>query len=468
MRSELDGRADGVTEAASAGMAEPRGTRHAPRISVVDMLFSFLGALFAIAGIVCLIALIDARNESAHVRDIYDECVGAATELMDASDHLTSTARLYALTGDTVYLKQYLDEICDAKRRDAAVDTLKRNAGGTRAERLLEEALDYSNELAKREFYAMRLTAESQGLQEMPEEIASVKLTADHKEMSAEKKADLGREMVIDEAYSELKGHITDSVNECFGALVDDLNAERTESLAKERQLQATLMASLIMGALLMVANEVVGHVLVLQPIRRHTLSIQGNEPLVVFGCQEIRSVAESYNRLYEENRKRTKMLRQQATTDALTGLLNRGSFDSALDHNQDDIALMVVDVDLFKMINDSGGHETGDRVLKKVGHALARQFRTTDYVCRIGGDEFAVILTEMPVEMRGVVRTKVETIMEELANTEDGLPLVTLSVGIAFGATLPESVNLYHAADEALYEAKRRGRNGYVFYERT
>lgn len=466
MHAREDGRGDGATATPNADGTPTGDLFRAPRISVVDTTLSLLSALFTIAGIVCLVALINARNESARVRDVHDECVNAATELMEASDDLTSSARLYALTGEPSYLNEYLDELLNAKRRDTAVETLRRNADGTRAARMLSEALDDSNRLAERELYAMRLTAESQGMKDMPEELTSITLDAADRSLSAKEKAELGRQMVIDETYAAEKALIIDKVNECFGALVDDLATERAASLAKERQLQVILMVSLIMDALLMVANEVAGHVLLLRPMRRHSLAIRHNEPLEIFGCQEIRSVAASYNHLFDENLKRTTLLRRQATTDALTGLLNRGSFDSMLDREEGDVALIITDVDLFKSINDSGGHEVGDRVLKKVAHALSRQFRTTDYVCRIGGDEFAVILTEMPRVMRDVVERKLNAISAELADTEDGLPPVTLSAGIAFSAMLPKGTNLYRAADEALYETKRRGRNGHTYYE--
>jgi diguanylate cyclase (GGDEF)-like protein len=106
-----------------------------------------------------------------------------------------------------------------------------------------------------------------------------------------------------------------------------------------------------------------------------------------------------------------------------------------------------------------------GDKVLVKVAEALKRSFRATDYACRIGGDEFAVVLMGLRGEMRAVVERKLKKISAELADTSDGLPKVTLSIGVAFGSQLPENTNLYHAADTALYEAKHRGRNRYVFY---
>ena len=134
--------------------------------------------------------------------------------------------------------------------------------------------------------------------------------------------------------------------------------------------------------------------------------------------------------------------------------------------HRSPDIVLMMIDVDLFKQINDSYGHEIGDKVLRRVADVLVKAFRNTDYVCRVGGDEFAVILTEMQLEMRTVVSSKLEAILATLSEPIDDMPAVTLSIGVAFSATLPEGESIYHAADKALYAAKHRGRKQYVFYE--
>ena len=86
-------------------------------------------------------------------------------------------------------------------------------------------------------------------------------------------------------------------------------------------------------------------------------------------------------------------------TVDSLTDLLNRGSFDRVLDiyvGGERPFAMILVDVDTFKSVNDTYGHSTGDEILKKVADRLKRAFRTIDYVCRIGGDEFAIIMVEM------------------------------------------------------------------------
>ena len=122
-----------------------------------------------------------------------------------------------------------------------------------------------------------------------------------------------------------------------------------------------------------------------------------------------------------------------------------------------------IVDIDHFKEINDTFGHEIGDRILKKLGRLLSSSFRTKDYPIRIGGDEFVVILTDFPNDRRDVIRRKISRINEAMQDTTDGLPAVSLSMGVSLS---PEGFtdDLYSKADRALYYVKDHGRNGIAF----
>ena len=95
--------------------------------------------------------------------------------------------------------------------------------------------------------------------------------------------------------------------------------------------------------------------------------------------------------------------MKHQAEHDPLTELLNRRSFDKILklyEEDESSFALILADVDTFKSINDTCGHAAGDRILKKVAALLQSMFRSVDYVCRIGGDEFAIIMVDMTREL--------------------------------------------------------------------
>ena len=125
-----------------------------------------------------------------------------------------------------------------------------------------------------------------------------------------------------------------------------------------------------------------------------------------------------------------------------------------------------MIDLDNFKQINDGYGHQVGDSILQKVANLLSENFRSTDFPARIGGDEFAVIVTDFSENMKSVILNKIEMINMVLKNPDDGLPKISLSVGAAFSEN-GFSDELYKNADIALYEVKEKGRCGCRFYEK-
>ena len=185
-------------------------------------------------------------------------------------------------------------------------------------------------------------------------------------------------------------------------------------------------------------------------------------------GSYEFKYLALTYNDIYELNATNEAMLSYRAEHDALTGIMNRGAFDRLQVFLRDKdgyLGLMIIDVDKFKLVNDGYGHEMGDRVLKMVAKLLEENFRATDYPARIGGDEFAVILTDAMPKIQEVVAEKVRFMNEVLQNPTDDLPKVSLSVGVAFSEHGFDE-DLYKKADAALYEVKENGRCGCRFYE--
>jgi len=162
--------------------------------------------------------------------------------------------------------------------------------------------------------------------------------------------------------------------------------------------------------------------------------------------------------------------LRLLATHDALTGLLNRREFDRILTEEHErarrfgrSYAIVMLDLDHFKSVNDTHGHPAGDLVLKTVAKRIARQLRSVDRFARIGGEEFAIVLTEVDhVTASEVARRIVGMMARQPVLLADGTALpVTLSAGSASMPTNAAEVTpLVQIADRALYEAKTRGRN--------
>jgi diguanylate cyclase (GGDEF)-like protein len=168
--------------------------------------------------------------------------------------------------------------------------------------------------------------------------------------------------------------------------------------------------------------------------------------------------------------------LRMQSLRDPLTGLYNRRFLHDALSrechdarrHPDRPVALMLLDVDHFKRVNDTAGHAAGDALLQALSELLGRTFRGGDIACRFGGEEFAVLLAETPLEV-AIRRAEALRLTIHGLHARHGtimLEGLTVSIGVTAGAgagLTPEQ--MLQEADTALYEAKARGRDCCVAY---
>ena len=158
--------------------------------------------------------------------------------------------------------------------------------------------------------------------------------------------------------------------------------------------------------------------------------------------------------------------IQQQALTDALTGCYNRRSFEMQLDkeiimakRTGQPLSLLMLDLDRFKHLNDTAGHDAGDDALRQLARCFQEELRGVDSAARFGGDEFALILPQAFVEGALIVAERVRARIERIYIPEFGS--LTASIGIgSYPAHAASRAELFRAADDALYAAKRGGRN--------
>ena len=157
--------------------------------------------------------------------------------------------------------------------------------------------------------------------------------------------------------------------------------------------------------------------------------------------------------------------LRQDVQTDPLTGLRNRRGMDEALgvwQAAQHPFAAVALDIDCFKRVNDTHGHAVGDQVLQRLAELMRENARGGDVLCRVGGEEFLILLPGASLE---VAEQVAERLRERLEQTDiPHVGHVTVSLGVAHWPQHGSAIaDVLQAADAALYEAKRTGRNRVV-----
>jgi diguanylate cyclase (GGDEF)-like protein len=170
-------------------------------------------------------------------------------------------------------------------------------------------------------------------------------------------------------------------------------------------------------------------------------------------------------------NRSKEK-LHDLANHDLLTGLYNRRHFDHLLSGEiaratryGHPLALIMIDIDRFKNVNDTHGHQKGDQVLRVVAALVRENTRTNDMVARYGGEEMTIILPQADRTRAAAVAEKIRAIVEAQTPAQAGLE-VTVSLGVAALGEKQTAADLIARADSALYQAKRSGRNRYVISE--
>jgi diguanylate cyclase (GGDEF)-like protein len=193
-----------------------------------------------------------------------------------------------------------------------------------------------------------------------------------------------------------------------------------------------------------------------------------------LMGRDELASLARSINEMLSELEVAQATIQHQANHDALTDLPNRSLFYDRLAQgllnawrNGSMLAVLVLDIDYFKLVNDTFGHQGGDELLQSLAARLRQTLRESDIISRFGGDEFVLLLSSVkePADA-GVVAEKLLAALREPFHLGEHSLDISASIGISFfPKDFQDAQSLINAADVALYQAKNDGRDSYCFY---
>lgn len=336
----------------------------------------------------------------------YIQCRTLARQLQNGSDYLVWQMRMYTATGQREYMDNYFENLNVTRRRETALEYFGENYGDTEAFTLLKSAMMTSQNLSYTDRYAMRLVAQATlvDFSTWPQEIQSVSLHDSDMAMSDADKLRKAQQLVSNSQYQNTRDNVTERIFESLDSLME---------LTRNRQGSAETVF--------------------IDIYRKQELSAAILVILMIEICAMTRRLVVKPLNIYE--------------------------------NGETPFAIIICDVDIFKHVNDTYGHAVGDQILKKVASLLQTTFRSIDYVCRIGGDEFAVIMVDVSQELDYTVRDKITTINNQLSCPTDDLPAVSLSVGVAFTERANPGESIFKDADKALYHVKQNGKHGCDFY---
>lgn len=450
---------------------EEKGRKSKEGISLrkIHLAWLLLTVLISASLLSTTILLIVGFRNMTRATDAYIEMQQAAYDLMDASDLMTESARRYVLTREQTYMRDYFEEALETRRREKAVELLSGHAEAKSAFERLNLALEKSIRLMDREYYAMRLAALAEGYTTYPDALNDVVISEEDLSAGKEEKLAKAQMMLFDEEYCTQKQQIETEMNASLHELDSSLRESQKGSTRSLRIYFAIAIADIVLLLLGIFFLTWLVSYLGIGPILKAVDEIKSEKEISIKGAKEFRYLAKTYNKLFNVYRNSITRLNYAASHDELTRVYNRAGYDEMIATiDFDSTYLIVIDADEFKSVNDRYGHEIGDKVLQSISDSIRKVFRQEDFVFRVGGDEFVVLMTHVNREFEELIGRKIEQINALLqAEQERGLPPISVSAGAAFSEGIQSAQELFNRADEALYEVKRHGRKGIAFYDR-
>ena len=436
-------------------------------LRVLYLLLIVLTVLVATVLLVTTLFLARYYRDMEKVTNEYIEMEKAASDLMDASDYLTECAQRFTLEGGVEFYNRYFEEANVTRRREKAVEKLQSYPELKSAADRLQAALDGSRSLMEREFYAMKLVVLAKDYVGVGSELRDVVISVEDRTMDADKKMSKATQMLLDEEYFHEKDQIRKEMRESLNELEKTTKALENKSSSKLQTGLVVFRIVIVLQFLAIVTMVWLTSSLGINPVLKAVEKIRDDSPIPEVGANEFKYLARTYNRMYAIYKRSLEHLNFKASHDELTGAYNRAGYELLMSGiDLPTTYMLILDVDNFKSINDTYGHEAGNKVLVKLVDLAKQVFRADDYICRVGGDEFVIVMGRIQESQRQLIIPKILEINDQLAKPEEGMPACSISVGLAHGSMAENVTDLFEKADKALYVSKRSGKHTYTFFE--
>jgi diguanylate cyclase (GGDEF)-like protein len=397
----------------------------------------------------------------------YKQCQYKAKQMQESVNTLDNCLQQLVQSGNVTYIQNYVAEV-ESQRRE----NLVKDIDATTEEKYLKKAADASIALKNTDYHIIKLVVKGKDITDsvVPEEINQMALSTQEQSMKSEQLIALARSILYSNDYQNKKTRINSDINEYLNRV---LNRENAKLEANENDLKMGIVRQQAFCIVLIVGMVFIAFMLyklVITVLRHYVRQIISTKTLKPEGVYELRYLADAYNEKFEKIEQKEQTLIRRADYDSLTNIYNRGAFEGLVNDklkeiNDNTSAFVLLDVDNFKVINDTFGHEMGDKILSLISFTLQESFGENDILGRIGGDEFGVFIPSIPEEDLSYVKERVENINRQMSSPNASFPAITFSVGISLNFQGDTFKDAYGRADDALFYVKSHGRCGCRIY---
>ena len=403
------------------------------------------------------------NDKSIELSKLHMKYTDIASELNLGSHTLTEEVRLFAETGDIANMNNYFAEANEMKHRDNAMEQLSNLPDIPRdARQHIEDSMKSSLELMEREYYSMKLATLAYDIPDelIPDVVYNVKLTKEDTMLSTAEMKEKARVALFDESYMQTKHDISEGTTRFLDVMQKNSEDQYFQLTQKVVFYSNLLRNTISVETALIVLLTLFLYIYVVRPIAKASRNIKSGQRIEMpYFLNEMDSLGTSYNWLMDRNEDLVDRLKEMAETDTLTKLGNRAAYlnyCNELKQMGGEVLLFVFDVNYLREVNNTEGHDAGDKLLKRAAESILSAFGKDheDNCFRIGGDEFVAVI-------RGENEKDAELRLKKFGY-EQSWRNVKLAVGYVYTKDIKkESVReMFSRADRNMYKNKAEIKN--------